>query len=80
MSKEVRANLWKVASFIASISSQIQSEVLSIRMVPIKQLFNKFYRLGSVEAHGKEVELKIIGEETELDKTIIELLHDPITW
>ncbi|MCK4846452.1 MAG: Hpt domain-containing protein, partial [Deltaproteobacteria bacterium] len=32
-----------VASFIASISAQLQSEVLSIRMVPIKQLFNKFF-------------------------------------
>ncbi len=81
LSKEVKSKpLEEVASFIASISSQIQSEVLSIRMVPIKQLFNKFYRLVRDVSRpmGKEVELKIIGEETELDKTIIELLHDPI--
>ncbi|MCK4739112.1 MAG: chemotaxis protein CheA [Deltaproteobacteria bacterium] len=69
-----------VTSFIASISSQIQSEVLSIRMVPIKQLFNKFYRLARDISRPllKEVELKIIGEETELDKTIIEVLNDPL--
>jgi len=69
-----------VASFIASISSQLQDEVLSIRMVPIKQLFNKFYRLvrDISKPLGKEVDLKIFGEDTELDKTIIEVLHDPI--
>lgn len=81
LSKEFKSKpLEEVASFIASISSQIQSEVLSIRMVPIKQLFNKFYRLVRDVSRpmGKDVELKVIGEDTELDKTIIELLHDPI--
>lgn len=81
LSKEARNKpLEEVASFIASISSQIQSEVLSIRMVPIKQLFNKFYRLVRDVSRpmGKDVELQVVGEETELDKTIIELLHDPI--
>ncbi|MEK7850965.1 MAG: chemotaxis protein CheA, partial [Deltaproteobacteria bacterium] len=81
LSKEARNKpLEEVTSFIASISSQIQSEVLSIRMVPIKQLFNKFYRLVRDVSRpmGKDVELQVVGEDTELDKTIIELLHDPI--
>lgn len=81
LSKEAKNKpLEEVTSFIASISSQIQSEVLSIRMVPIKQLFNKFYRLVRDVSRpmGKDVELQVVGEETELDKTIIELLHDPI--
>lgn len=81
LSKEAKNKpLEEVASFIASISSQIQSEVLSIRMVPIKQLFNKFYRLVRDVSRpmGKEVDLKAIGEDTELDKTIIDVLHDPI--
>lgn len=81
LSKEARNKpLEEVTSFIASISSQIQSEVLSLRMVPIKQLFNKFYRLVRDVSRpmGKEVELKVIGEDTELDKTIIDVLHDPL--
>lgn len=81
LSQELKNKAFEdVSSFIASISSQIQSEVLSLRMVPIKQLFNKFYRLARDISRplNKDIELKIIGEETELDKTIIEVLNDPL--
>lgn len=81
LSKTIKdKSLDEVSAFISTISTQIQDEVLSIRMVPISQLFNKFYRLvrDISKTLGKQVDLKVVGEETELDKTFIEELHDPI--
>lgn len=59
----------------------LQQSVLSLRMVPVAQLFGRFPRVVHDLSHtlGKEVELKTVGEATELDKTFIELLSDPLT-
>ena len=53
---------------------------MSIRMLPIGTLFSKFQRLVRDLSHdlGKEIELTTEGEETELDKTVIERLNDPL--
>ena len=53
---------------------------MSIRMVPIGPTFNGFRRLVrdlSAEL-GKEIELETLGTETELDKSVIDKLHDPL--
>lgn len=62
-------------------SRDLQESVMSIRMLPIGSVFNRFPRLvrdlsGKI---GKQVELKLVGEGTELDKGLIERLADPLT-
>lgn len=60
--------------------SDLQNAVMKTRMQPIGRLFQKYPRLARDLARqlGKEVELVINGEETELDKTMIEDLNDPL--
>lgn len=65
---------------IERLSSQLRDTTMGIRMVAIGSLFSRFRRLVrdlSFEL-GKEVSLTMSGEETELDKTVIERLHDPL--
>lgn len=72
--------LSEIAAQIENISTELQDEVLGIRMVPVKDLFNRFYRLvrDTSRSLGKEVRLQVEGEETELDKSVIEFLYDPL--
>ncbi len=59
----------------------LQTRVLSIRMVPVKGVFDRFNRIvRDVAAQaGKQVGLVIHGEDTELDKTVVEKIADPLT-
>ena len=54
--------------------------VMKTRMVPVAKVFNKLPRLirDQMKETGKDIDLHIVGEETELDKTIIEELNDPL--
>lgn len=69
-----------ISNQISRVTNELQEIVLKTRMLPIKQLFDRFPRLvrDLAEALNKEVELIIEGEETELDKTIIEDIADPL--
>ncbi|HEY9102560.1 chemotaxis protein CheA [Chitinimonas sp.] len=60
--------------------SDLQNAVMKTRMQPIGRLFQKYPRLARDLARqlGKDVELVISGEETELDKTMLEDLNDPL--
>lgn len=60
---------------------ELQESVMSIRMLPISSVFNRFPRLVHDLAAklDKKVELKMLGEHTELDKGFIEKLADPLT-
>lgn len=60
--------------------SDLQNAVMKTRMQPIGRLFQKYPRIARDLARnlGKDVELELIGEETEIDKTMIEDLGDPI--
>ncbi|HDQ15084.1 MAG TPA: chemotaxis protein CheA, partial [Sediminispirochaeta sp.] len=61
-------------------TSDLQEGVMQIRMVPISQIFNRFPRLVRDVSKdvGKKVNLEIHGEDTELDKSVIEDLLDPL--
>lgn len=62
------------------LSESLRNVAMSIRMVPIGPTFNGFRRLVrdlSTEL-GKEIELETLGTETELDKSVIDKLHDPL--
>jgi two-component system chemotaxis sensor kinase CheA len=62
-------------------SRELQERVMGIRMLPIKHAFGRFPRLVRDMAGviGKKIDLRMSGEETELDKTIIEAIGDPLT-
>ena len=60
---------------------ELQERVMAIRMLPIGNAFNRFPRLVRDLAgkNGKKIQLVMSGEETELDKTVIESIGDPLT-
>ncbi|MCD6473264.1 chemotaxis protein CheA [Candidatus Aerophobetes bacterium] len=62
------------------ITRDLQTVVMDIHMLPIKNLFNKFPRMirDLCRKKNKKIELKISGEETHLDKMMIEKLGDPL--
>ena len=63
------------------ITSELQEGVMKTRMQPIGMIWNKLPRVVRDVAHslGKQIELEMEGAETELDKTIIEAIKDPLT-
>ncbi len=65
---------------IDRISTDLQSVVMKVRMVPIEQVFNRFPRMVRDLARdlNKEVDFLIEGKETELDRTVIDEIGDPL--
>jgi two-component system chemotaxis sensor kinase CheA len=76
----VAKDLKDAGSNISRIADELQSSVMSIRMLPVKTVFQKFPRMvrDLARSLGKEVRLVIEGEGIELDKTIIEQIGDPL--
>ncbi|WP_141722874.1 chemotaxis protein CheA [Cellulosilyticum sp. I15G10I2] len=73
-------NFQKAARQLHKITNELQGTVMSIRMVPLATTFHKMHRIVRDMSRklGKEVELELIGEETEVDKNIIEHISDPL--
>ncbi len=69
-----------IAQSLGRITGELQEGVMRIRMVPISQLFSRFPRLvrDLTRLLGKNVALRMEGEDTELDKSVIEDLLDPL--
>ena len=63
------------------IATELQEQVMKTRMQPIGNIWGQFPRTVRDVAHGcgKQVEIEMQGKETELDKTIIEAIKDPLT-
>ncbi len=72
--------LGEAALNLGRLTDQLQEEVMRIRMLPISSVFNKFPRLVRDLARqtGKQVELVMRGEDTELDRSVIESISDPL--
>lgn len=73
-------DLSDVTKLIDLMTNELQLVVMKTRMVKIGKVFNKFPRLvrDLAKESNKEIELQIFGEETELDKTLIEEINDPL--
>ena len=71
---------YKSARQLRKITSELQDTVMSIRMVPLSATFHKMNRIvrDMVRKLDKEAQLEIIGEQTEVDKNIIESISDPL--
>ncbi len=72
--------LGECVSHIARISSDLQDLIMKVRMLPIETVFNRFPRVVRDLALklGKEVELELVGGDTELDRSVIEIIGDPL--
>lgn len=70
----------KSLSQLAKLSKEIQNISMSLRMVPLKQTLQKMQRIvrDTSKALDKKVILELVGEETEIDKTVLEHLADPL--
>ena len=77
---ETLHDLDQAVSQLDMLVVNLQNAVMKTRMQPIGRLFKKYPRLARDLARslGKEVELVLVGEETEMDKTMIEDLNDPL--
>lgn len=73
-------NFHKAARQLHKITNELQDMVMAIRMVPLSTTFLKMQRImrDMCKKLGKEVRLELIGEETEVDKNIIENISDPL--
>ncbi|HIQ04174.1 MAG TPA: chemotaxis protein CheA [Anaerolineae bacterium] len=78
--EELIGQLQDTIAHLGWISNQLQEEVMQARMLPIANVFNKFPRLVRRLARetGKQVELIVEGQETELDRSVIEVISDPL--
>ena len=78
--REVAFKLGEATLALSRVSNELQEGVMKVRMLPVSQLFNRYPRLvrDLVKKTDKKVEIVIRGEDTELDKMVIEEISDPM--
>jgi len=78
--EEFLEELNQVVSIVSIVTTDLQIAVMKTRMLPIGKVFNKFPRMirDLSRELGKKIDLQISGEETELDKSIVEEIGDPL--
>lgn len=77
----VHAGLTDALAFQARVLDELHKSILKIRMVPVEQLFRRFPRVVRDVAKlcGKDVALELAGQNTDLDKSILDALAEPLT-
>lgn len=70
----------KLTKRMSFVTSELQMQVLKMRMIPVEKVFKKFPRIVRSMSRdlGKEVDLQIFGEETELDRSVVDEIGDPL--
>ena len=73
-------SLMETTSFLDRVTSDLQLAVMKMRMQPIQKVFGKFPRMvrDMSRTLGKDIDLEMFGEDTEVDKTVIENIGDPL--
>jgi two-component system chemotaxis sensor kinase CheA len=76
----LRGKLADALGFQSRVLGELQKSVMKIRMVPVEQLFRRFPRIirDVARLRGKDINLEITGENTDLDKGILDALADPL--
>ena len=77
----LRGKFSDAMAFQARVLNDLQRSVMKIRMVPVEQLFRRFPRIVRDVARqcGKEVDLVVSGQDTDLDKSILDAIAEPLT-
>lgn len=72
--------LTEVIGHVARITTDLQDQIMKARMMPVEIIFNRLPRVvrDLAQKLGKDIKLELFGAETELDRTVIELIGDPI--
>src|SRR6202021_3739821 len=67
-------------AFQSRVLGELQKAVMKIRMVPVQQLFRRFPRVvrDVAKSRNKEINLEIAGQNTDLDKSILDALGEPL--
>lgn len=81
ISKELNnPELHETVERMSRISGDLQNIILNMRMVPVETVFNRFPRMVRELARGlnKKIHLEIVGADTELDRTVIDEIGDPL--
>jgi len=75
-----RTKLSELARQVAGVSTQLQETIMDVRMLPLRHVFERFPRLVRDRARqqGKRVELVLQGEDTRVDKAVIDELGEPL--
>lgn len=75
------ADLNRFAQQLNVITTELQTDIMTTRMQPVGSVFNKFERIVRDLSRGqnKKIKLDIQGKDTELDKTLLEIVKDPMT-
>jgi two-component system chemotaxis sensor kinase CheA len=79
--RQTDPNLVSPAQQLNLLTSELQEEVMKTRMQPISNIFDKFPRVvrDVATANGKQVLIEMEGKETELDRSLLEAIKDPLT-
>ncbi len=77
----LRGKFADAMAFQSRVLNDLQRSVMKIRMVPVEQLFRRFPRIVRDVARqcGREVDLELFGQETDLDKGILDIIAEPLT-
>lgn len=72
--------LGETVGHITRITADLQDQIMKARMLPIETVFNRFPRMvrDLAQKVGKEINLELTGGETELDRSVIEVIGDPL--
>jgi two-component system chemotaxis sensor kinase CheA len=78
--EEFFGDLPGVAQVIEKTTAELQDAIMRVRMLPVRHVFQRFPRMvrDLAKQKGKEVEITVSGEDTEIDKTVIDALGDPL--
>ncbi len=78
--KSTKVNMNEAIEYLERITTSLHDAVMKVRMVPIERVFNRFPRLVRDLSKDlrKEIELQMSGEETEVDRTVIDEIGDPL--
>lgn len=75
-----KQNMNEAIEYLERITTNLHDAVMKVRMVPIERVFNRFPRMvrDLSKELGKDINLKMSGEETEVDRTVIDEIGDPL--
>ncbi len=78
---ELIQSLGETAMHVGRVVTELQEHIMKVRLLPVEQVFNRFPRMVRDLAHkaGKEIDFVLEGQETELDRSILEDIVDPLT-
>ncbi|MBN4067867.1 chemotaxis protein CheA, partial [Alkaliphilus transvaalensis] len=74
------SNMHEATEYLERITTSLHDAVMKVRMVPVERVFNRFPRMvrDMAKELGKDITLKMRGQDTELDRTVIDEIGDPL--